>query len=401
MRWSSQQSQALDDVGAWLKSPGDRQVFYLAGYAGTGKTTLAKHLAESCDGFVQFCAFTGKAAYVLTTKGCDNATTIHRLIYQSMEKSKQHLRELQEALAKQRELVPPDEARIMKLEGDIAQEKRNLKRPSWSLKLDSDIAQAKLVVVDECSMVDERMGEDLMSFGVPILVLGDPAQLPPVGGGGFFTGRTPDVMLTEIHRQAADNPVLRLATQVRQGEKIDYGTYGTSRVIEWDEIDREAALGADQIIVGKNETRRKMNQRIRNLLGYGESMVASGERLICLRNDHDLGLLNGAIWYAKDAEAPDADRIRLWVTPEEQMPDGNAMEVVAHTAHFDGAEVDYWDRKNAAEFDYGHAITCHKSQGSEWPDVLIFDQSRIFRKSARNWLYTAITRASERVTIAR
>ena len=58
-------------------------------------------------------------------------------------------------------------------------------------------------------MVDEDLGRDLLSFGKPVLVLGDPAQLPPVKGGGFFTEAEPDVMLTEVHRQAADNPIIR------------------------------------------------------------------------------------------------------------------------------------------------------------------------------------------------
>ena len=70
-------------------------------------------------------------------------------------------------------------------------------------------------------MVDEELGRDLLSFGKPVLVLGDPAQLPPVKGGGFFTEAEPDIMLTEVHRQAADNPIIRMSMVVREGGRLD------------------------------------------------------------------------------------------------------------------------------------------------------------------------------------
>ena len=72
-------------------------------------------------------------------------------------------------------------------------------------------------MIDECSMVDAELGRDLMSFDVPVLVLGDPAQLPPIQGGGFFTEAEPDAMLTEVHRQAQDDPIVRLSMEVREG----------------------------------------------------------------------------------------------------------------------------------------------------------------------------------------
>ena len=75
-------------------------------------------------------------------------------------------------------------------------------------------------------MVDAELGRDLMSFGVPVLVLGDPAQLPPIQGGGFFTEAEPDMMLTEVHRQAEDNPIIRLSMDIRAGRDLDLGRYG-------------------------------------------------------------------------------------------------------------------------------------------------------------------------------
>src|SRR5690606_24430402 len=102
--------------------------------------------------------------------------------------------------------------------------------PSFSLNRDSAIDKAALVVIDECSMVDEEVGRDLLSFGKPVLVLGDPAQLPPIAGGGFFTEVEPDIMLTEVHRQAADDPIIHLSMLAREGRGLDYGIYGDSRV---------------------------------------------------------------------------------------------------------------------------------------------------------------------------
>src|SRR5208283_2536336 len=103
--------------------------------------------------------------------------------------------------------------------------------PSFVLNEDSEAARAKLIIVDECSMVDEELGRDLLSFGRKVLVLGDPAQLPPVKGGGYFTEAEPDVMLTEVHRQAADNPIIRLSMAIRAGGELAPGAYGETRIV--------------------------------------------------------------------------------------------------------------------------------------------------------------------------
>ena len=102
-----------------------------------------------------------------------------------------------------------------------------MKKPRFALNPQSDAAHARLIVLDEVSMVGEDMARDLMSFGKPILVLGDPGQLPPIKGEGAFTKDAPDVMLTEIHRQADESAIIRLATMARQGEPIGFGQYDT------------------------------------------------------------------------------------------------------------------------------------------------------------------------------
>ena len=86
------------------------------------------------------------------------------------------------------------------------------------LNAESALRDAKLLVLDEVSMVGPEMARDLLAFGKPILVLGDPGQLPPVKGEGAFNTDEPDVLLTEVHRQAGDSAIIRLATWRARGQ---------------------------------------------------------------------------------------------------------------------------------------------------------------------------------------
>ncbi|MGZ9410015.1 MAG: ATP-dependent DNA helicase [Methylocystis sp.] len=359
--WTPEQDQALTAVARWLETPGARQVFRLFGYAGTGKSTLARHLAEHVEGDVAFAAFTGKAALVMRSKGCKDARTIHSLIYRATD--------------------------------------TETEEPSFVLNDDSAAARAKLIVVDECSMVDEELGRDLLSFGKKVLVLGDPAQLPPVKGGGFFTDAEPDVMLKEVHRQAADNPIIRLSMAIRAGESVERGVFGDTRVISRDSLDPALVTGADQVLVGLNKTRRAYNGRLRQLRGFTGDLPQSGEKLVCLRNNRKKGLLNGALFTVKSAGALRRGKVRMLVTPE----DGETAKFqrVAVVPQLFGAETDipYALRKDSDEFDFGYALTVHKAQGSQWDDVTLFDESFAFREHRARWLYTGVTRAAKKLTL--
>src|SRR5262249_58130307 len=128
------------------------------------------------------------------------------------------------------------------------------------INLDSLARRTQLIVIDEASMVNEKIGRDLLRFGVPIIVIGDPAQLPPVEGAGFFTTDEPDFMLTEIHRQARDSPIIKMATIVREGGLLPVGDYGDgSRVIHLNDYKDYRDVPVDQILVGRNVTRRNIN----------------------------------------------------------------------------------------------------------------------------------------------
>jgi exodeoxyribonuclease-5 len=375
MKFSPQQDAALKAVSAWLKA-GDRQVFRLFGYAGTGKTTLARHFAEHVDGDVLFAAFTGKAAQVLRSRGASNAKTIHSLIYR-----------------------PRGEEAVE----DEMTGKKSIS-PTFSLNRQSPVAKAKLVVIDECSMVDEALGRDLLSFGTPVLVLGDPGQLPPISGGGFFTEHEPDYLLSEIHRQARDNPIIRLALDVREGREFMYGDYGTAKVIARGDLEQDLVLAADQILVGTNRTRRRYNQRLRELKGFPSITPQAGDKLVCLRNEPAKGLLNGSLWTVMTASRETTKPgVNLLVSPEEGDSDRGVAKIKLLKAVFEDPETEIaWQmKKRYDDFDYGYALTVHKAQGSQWDDIVLFDESFAFRDTRQRWLYTAITRAAERLTIVR
>jgi exodeoxyribonuclease-5 len=380
--WSQEQEEALTAVKSWIARP-NKQVFRLFGYAGTGKTTLAKELALGTRSV--FAAYTGKAAHVLEKKGCYGASTIHRLIYHPKDKSKLRLRQLEAEL-----LRAPTE----KLRKEIEEERKNVARPAFTLNQEADIKFSSLIIIDECSMVDAKVGEDLLSFGVPVLVLGDPAQLPPVKGCGFFTGQKPDILLTEIHRQTEESPVLRLATLVREDNTLEVGNYGSSSVIECGAKVGKYAIECDQIIAGTNRTRISLNKSMRKMLKRKGPLPEVGDRVVCLRNNHEEGLLNGSLWSVTDVLAADDDLCIMTVENE----DGRQVTVDTPSDAFMGRPIDYFNRE-VELFDYGYALTCHKAQGSQWESVLVMNESRVFRNQAKAWLYTAISRASERVVI--
>ncbi|HEV7718332.1 MAG TPA: AAA family ATPase [Arsenicitalea sp.] len=361
VEWSPQQDQALKDVSAWLKDKDGAQVFRLFGWAGTGKSTLARHLAQGVKS-VKYAAFTGKAALVMRKNGCRGASTIHSLIY----------------------------SLVSEKEGE----------PKFILDPESEAASADLIVIDEVSMVDENLGRDLLSFGTKVLVLGDPFQLPPVQGAGFFTASEPDIMLTEIHRQAADNPIIRMSMDIREGGYLERGRYGESEVIGKDQVDRNAVLDADQVLVGRNKTRLEYNDRLRELknLPFHEPVV--GDRLVCLRNNPVKKLLNGQIWTIDEVKKKNAGRYAL-VLDSDDVNSKVQAKVVTHRAFFSGEEdtLSWPERRQYDEFTFGYCLTVHKAQGSQWENVYLFDESFVFREERRRWLYTAVTRASEKITV--
>lgn len=400
--WSPEQEAALDKARRWIDAPRGSvpQVFKLEGYAGTGKTTIARELYEHA-GRVAACAYTGKAASVMAGKGLSNASTAHRLIYTPIgNDSEAKLEEMRREIGVLCEVPDPNRETLLRIEAlrrqiDLLAPEAG--KPKFVLKDRDALAGVDLILLDEHTNINDPMGEDMLSMGIKVLALGDPAQLPPVRGTGFFSRFPTDVTLTEVHRQARDSAIIMLATAVREGRSLSYGEWSDARVVR--SIGAETALAADQILCGTNARRRAINMRHRQLAGHdyrADPMPRDGERLVCLKNDHEIGLLNGTLWDQvgdTDWQPGDTD-VYLTVRPD---TGGDTMSLPAEASIFiDEDQKPKWG--GSQWFSYGYCLTVHKSQGSQWDNVVLFNDWP-GRQSRKEWLYTGITRAAEDLTI--
>lgn len=370
--FSDEQERAIDKVVKWYGAPG-QQEFYLAGYAGVGKSTIANEAIERIKNKYEIsrintAAYTGKAASVLRKKGVHNAQTIHNLIYVVVEDEKT---------------------------GDI----------SFELSDMSMAASAELIVLDECSMVDEKIADDLRSFEKKILIMGDPGQLPPINGPGSFTNREPDAFLKEIHRQAADSPILELATMARKGIALP-NNYRKGEV----SVQRLTKSTADlihnpntQVICGLNKVRWTATQMMRRALLYNSHEPIVGERIICCRNDNEIGIFNGALGTLDglDYKMDGGKKIYVLDVDLEDLRKyhGLVTDPYLFERHFNNGSSQKIPKRRHQEFDWGYVLTCHKSQGSSWEHITVIDDSGSFREDQAKWLYTAITRAETGLTL--
>lgn len=380
-----------------------KQIFVLTGYAGTGKTTLLKSVIVDALGLepdvsVAFVTPTGKAATVLIRNGIA-ATTLHKLIYQSQ---------------------------VFEEEVEVNGKKITVEKLSFKRR-DSIDKGIRLIVLDEASMVSDEIIEDLANFGVKLLLCGDNAQLPPVEGFNNCL-KTPDYCLTTIVRQELDNPIIRLSKMAREGEYIPYGHYGNTvavmskRTFVGDKR-RQSLLHADQIICGINKTRVQINDEVRALRGLG-SLPQTGDKLICTQNNWEtyidselrFNLVNGIIGTAYDTFY-DMEKAIGFMQFMPDFLDEYCPEALPFDAgiFIDGnyryRRGDYFEKTDENgepvgaftlnRFEYGYCISCHKAQGSEFDDVIVFDESYAFKEDKNRWLYTAITRAKKKLIILR
>lgn len=408
-----QQRHAFDLIADWFHGPD--QLFYLGGWAGTGKSSIVKLVAAELVGLEHTCfaAYTAKAALVMRGYGCPRANTMHYWMYHPTDNDRDKIIQLQSDLKQlcedlktegYSEAAIKEHPAVQVVEGKIFQETKKARRPRFSLNLGSAVQTHELGYLDEVSMVNDKMGLDWLSFGKKTLVTGDPFQLPPVAGEGYFTRRTPNLMLTEIHRQARDNPLIKVASEIRDSKLPAPGRYGDSLVLRKDSCNpdflRKLVLESEQIIVGKNKTRHNFNNRIRQLRGFKDKYPEVGERVICLRNDNEQGLINGEQYNVVEVitVTEEIERLDMVVEP---VTGGPPIEVHCHTHHFLGKEKElekhYWEKREAQEFDYAYAVTCHKAQGSQFKNPVIFNES--WGADRFKWLYTATTRAQQSFTL--
>lgn len=412
-----QQDVALNSIENWWRYEKRARPFILNGYAGTGKTTTAKTIAGKIGirpEEVIYVAYTGKAALQLRKKGCDEATTAHKLLYKPVTKGSKELESMQEKLAKLHQSGGHAQA-IHDLKRNIKAEKKRIEELTFEVAPDEvRIQRSKIIIVDESSMISKKIADDLMATGLPVIYCGDPFQLPPVRGRSPIADMNPDVVLTDVVRQAMESPVLEFATRLRAGNWFDLSGMsnknGTSEmtIMPRDHADFEIYDSADQILCASNITRKTINQRIRkkkleqNKVFDPENRgCGCGDRIIFLNNDYGAELFNGSMGVIEKIYNLDPSDVNLdyphhyWniggCTDETRFDD----YIVYNRQICDPKNV---ERKMTQSIDLAYAVTCHKSQGSEWDNVLVHFEGLRDTNMAR-WLYTAVTRAREKCVI--
>lgn len=326
------------------------QVQTLGGYAGTGKSTVIKVLLQAMHQKAYSfcaCAYTGKATNVLRKKGM-HANTIHSTIYQPYKN------EQGETIW---DLIPADKIELAGIDGFI---------------------------VDEASMVSKEIHQDLVSFGKPIIYVGDHGQLEPIGSS-FNLMQNPMYKLEQVHRNAGE--IAHFANHLRQGNSaISFKGAKQVQIVADSAIQERHLASVDQIICAFNKTRVKLNERVRVEKRIQYTYIAKGEKVICLRNNRKQGLFNGMQGIVKK------------VHPNERfdfISDDKFYEKVRYDPDQFGLEKsDFEFGQSANPFDYAYAITCHKAQGDEWNNIIVYEQ-RCDKWDNIRWAYTAASRAKK------
>lgn len=387
---SQHQVNAAQQIRARLER-GSRSVTF-GGLAGTGKTTVAGHLPEILGidpQGVAFCAFTGKAASVLNKKFPDlGATTIHGLIYRAIER---HCDQCPARFRQNEE--KPGAAMAYCHSADCPE-----CRIQFVLreKLPRDL---RLIVVDEASMVPGVLYDHLQTYNVPIVWIGDHGQLPPVKSA-FNVVEDPDIKLEKIHRHAAGSPILRLAMHVRNtGQLPKTGRYGPDVVVRrggyFQSNAAEWAAGSLIAVCATNSQRMAVNRAARKAQKFGQDPTI-GDRVVCLRNSTRSMIFNGLTGTVLDVHESFHDPgyyLSVQLDGEDRVYVG-----LASSDQFGTERTLYEMPKNMNLWGYGYGLTVHKAQGSEYERVVVVcDFARTSNRI--RWLYTAITRATEKLEI--
>ena len=370
----------------------------IAGYAGAGKSTLVRFIIEELKTYgvketdVCFACFTGKAAQVLLKKGNKNVITLHKLLYKS---------------------IPKESGGFVRI-------------PNPSIPY-------KIVVVDEVSMAPKTLMDLLFKHNVYVICLGDPFQLPPVDKKeDNHLLDAPHIFLDEIMRQAQESEIIQLSMAIRENRPIEAFQGKEVQILDKEELNTGMLTWADQILVATNATRVSINTQMRKLLNFGEK-PQDGDKIICLRNywdcfsDNEEPLVNGTIGILKNSFLTKRYLPRIVKSTNGlshiDLIMGDFISdsgMYFHSLEMDKKMIDtgefsldwktvYQLNRNPKtrdipplEFTYGYAITCHKAQGSEWDKVLVIEEKFPFDKIEHaRWLYTAVTRSSEKLVLVR
>ncbi|MDA1316760.1 MAG: ATP-dependent RecD-like DNA helicase [bacterium] len=382
---STDQQKAITALRVWVSSEDKKdQYITLGGFAGTGKTTLIailrKLLYKDNEKLkVGFASYTGKAARVLRTKLLeqkalskkDSVGTIHSLIYSPVVNGKQ-------------EII------------------------GWKRK---DKLDRNLIIIDEASMVDGDIWEHLLKYKIPIIAVGDHGQLPPIRGS-FNLMEKPHIVLEQIHRQAAENPIIGLSIQAREQGYVRQGIY-SKNIKKYTSEDPDYQLEMNEvletftpetlILCGYNHTRKRLNNHIRLSQGRETEEPTRGDRVICLRNNHEKGIANGMLGTITNISTKDTNwyEAEIAMDGEEELYTG----LISSKQFSNDTALNFTDKRSRIMagdlFDFGYALTVHKAQGSQAKRVILFEErfAKMNDYDWKRWLYTAITRAEEDLII--
>lgn len=373
----------------------DEKYTVISGFAGSGKTTLVRFIIEALDvdeNEVCYCAFTGKAAEVLRKKGNKNTCTLHKLLYES----------------------------IPKPTGGF------FRKPKTEIPY-------SIIVVDEISMAPKTLIDLLFKHNVYVICLGDPFQLPPIDKDeDNHLLEHPHIFLDEIMRQAQESEIIRLTMKIRNQEDIDFYNGNEVKIIPYNQLNTGILQWGDQILTATNIKRQAINNQMRELHQYPDYPV-NGDKVICLRNyweefsENEDALINGTIGFLRDSfqsfrQIPafvksNIRKFDLLISDIHIPETGDKYNMVEIDRKMIMTNEKCCDWKLSyqlgklrprygeivpKEFAYAYAITVHKSQGSEWNRVVVLEETFPFDKTEHaRWLYTACTRASEKLVLIR
>ena len=277
---------------------------------------------------------------------------------------------------------------IYQFRGEYVDEETGDRNLTFKSRIRDGEWHGRIAFVDESSMVAPDLAMDLLATGCKIVAAGDPGQLQPVRGTRFFDQA--DATLTTIHRQALESPIVRQAYNVRHNGVYmsDGSEFRVQRFIERDEI-----LAADVILCWRNNTRHMLNALVRAHKGL-EGYPLASEPVMCLRNDHDCGILNGAVYRL----IRDYDPVRKVARIVNER-----METVdVENCRIENLDppADLTMTSEEHPFAFAYAATVHKFQGSETESGILVDEYDK-QDQRREFLYTGLTRFSKRVIVQR
>lgn len=379
---SKKQIQVVNTLVDWFNASRQKYIT-LGGYAGTGKTTILGFLSkkihkEKKDIKIAFCSYTGKASRVLERKlrdvnslsSGDYIGTIHRLIYRPI-------------IDERDEII------------------------GWE-KVPMGDFKYSLIVIDEASMVTEEIWNDLLSFDIPILAVGDHGQLPPINSK-FNLMNKPELKLEEIYRQEKDNPIIKISEIARKEGKIPFEVFGRGvKKIHREDESTQEILGDifesfdenTMVLCGYNSSRVKLNKGIR-ALHFDNEIPQVGDRVICLKNNRNENIYNGMMGSILDISKEKMHGFSYYETEIALDFEDYTFWGKISINQFNSPTLIDLKMRDINYFDFGYALTVHKAQGSQAKKVVVFEErfSRMDDESFSRWLYTAVTRAEKELII--